>query len=60
MILKPNEREASAASIGLFGEVDYQRLRTHADSKLMFVTKGSEGVVVVEDDARVAGAGACK
>jgi rfaE bifunctional protein kinase chain/domain len=51
MILKPNEREASAASIGLFGEVDYQRLRTHASSKLVFVTKGSEGVVVVEDGA---------
>lgn len=49
MILKPNEREASAASIGLFGEVDYQRLRSHADSKLVFVTKASEGVVVVED-----------
>src|SRR5580698_7972322 len=31
MILKPNEREAAAASIGLFGELDYQRLRTHAD-----------------------------
>jgi rfaE bifunctional protein kinase chain/domain len=49
MILKPNEGEASAASIGLFGEVDYQRLRTHANSKLVFVTKGSEGVVVVEE-----------
>ena len=48
MILKPNEGEASAASIGLFGEVDYQRLRTHAKSRLVFVTKGSEGVVVVE------------
>jgi rfaE bifunctional protein kinase chain/domain len=52
MILKPNEREASAASIGLFGEVDYQRLRTHANSKLVFVTKGSEGVVVVEEGAQ--------
>ena len=52
MILKPNEGEASAASIGLFGEVDYQRLRTHANSKLVFVTKGSEGVVVVEEGAR--------
>jgi rfaE bifunctional protein kinase chain/domain len=49
MILKPNEREASAACIGLFGDVDYQRLRAHANSKLVFVTKGSEGVVVVED-----------
>jgi rfaE bifunctional protein kinase chain/domain len=52
MILKPNEGEASAASIGLFGEVDYQRLRTHAKSRLVFVTKGSEGVVVVEEGAQ--------
>ena len=49
LILKPNQQEAAAACIGLFGEVDYQRLRAHAESKLMFVTKGSEGVVVVED-----------
>jgi rfaE bifunctional protein kinase chain/domain len=49
MILKPNESEAAAASIGLFGEVDYQRLRAHGNSKLLFVTKGSSGAVVVED-----------
>ena len=49
MILKPNEREASAASIALFGELDYQRLRAHGNSRLVFVTKGSEGTVVVED-----------
>jgi rfaE bifunctional protein kinase chain/domain len=49
MILKPNESEATAASIGLFGEVDYQRLRSHANSKMVFVTKGAQGVVVVED-----------
>jgi rfaE bifunctional protein kinase chain/domain len=49
MILKPNEYEASAASIGLFGEIDYHRLRTHGESKLLFVTKGSAGVLVVED-----------
>jgi rfaE bifunctional protein kinase chain/domain len=54
MILKPNEREAAAASIGLFGELDYQRLRTHADSRLMFVTKAAEGVVVVEDGTETA------
>ncbi|MGP0074335.1 MAG: bifunctional heptose 7-phosphate kinase/heptose 1-phosphate adenyltransferase [Bryobacteraceae bacterium] len=51
MILKPNEREATAASIGLFGEVDYQRLRNHGNSKLVFVTKGSSGVMVVEEGA---------
>lgn len=51
MILKPNEREANAASNALFGEVDYQRLRCHANSKLMFVTQGSEGTLVVENGA---------
>jgi rfaE bifunctional protein kinase chain/domain len=51
MILKPNEREASAASIALFGQVDYQRLRGHADSKLVFVTKAAQGVLVVEAGA---------
>jgi rfaE bifunctional protein kinase chain/domain len=49
MILKPNQGEASAASIALFGEVDYQRLRIYTNSRLMFVTKASEGVVVVEE-----------
>ena len=49
MILKPNESEANAASIALFGKVDYHRLRNHADSKLIFVTKGAEGVLVVEN-----------
>jgi rfaE bifunctional protein kinase chain/domain len=53
LILKPNEQEAAGACIGLFGEVDYQRLRTHAESKLMFVTKGPQGVVVVEDGNQV-------
>jgi rfaE bifunctional protein kinase chain/domain len=49
MILKPNEQEADAASIALFGDVDYQRLRAHAGARIMFVTKAERGVVVVED-----------
>lgn len=52
MILKPNEREANAASIALFGEVDYRRLHTHSNSKLIFVTKGSGGVLVVDERAQ--------
>jgi rfaE bifunctional protein kinase chain/domain len=51
MILKPNEQEADAASIALFGDVDYQRLRAHSGSRLMFVTKGDQGVLVVEGDS---------
>ena len=49
MTIKPNEQEADAASIALFGEVDYQKLRAHSGSHLMFVTKGREGVLVIED-----------
>jgi len=49
MTLKPNEQEADAASIALFGEVDYQRLRAYGASPLMFVTKSAQGVLVVED-----------
>lgn len=49
MILKPNESDATTASIGLFGDVNYQRLRTHGNSKLVFVIKECEGVIVVED-----------
>ena len=49
MILKPNEREAEVASIGLFGEVNYQRLRAHSRSKFIFVTKGPAGVLVAQD-----------
>jgi rfaE bifunctional protein kinase chain/domain len=49
LILKPNEQEANAASIALFGAVDYQRLRKHAESRLMFVTKAEQGALVVQD-----------
>ncbi len=52
MTLKPNEHEAKAASIGLFGEIDYARLRAYAESPLMFVTKGGEGVTVVEGSSQ--------
>ena len=51
MILKPNQQEADAACIALFGDVDYQRLRAHSGSRLMFITKGSEGALVVEDNS---------
>jgi rfaE bifunctional protein kinase chain/domain len=52
MILKPNEQEADAASIALFGGVDYQRLRAHAEARLMFVTKASQGVLVLDDGSQ--------
>jgi len=51
MILKPNEQEANAACIGLFGEVDYRRLCAHGDSRCVVVTRGARGAVVVENGA---------
>ena len=39
------------ASMALFGMVDYQRLRAHTESKLMFVTKGRQGVLVVDENS---------
>ena len=48
-ILKPNEREAAEACAATVGRTDYQALRRHTSSKLMFVTQGSHGVVVVDD-----------
>jgi len=49
VIVKPNAQEADAASQELFGCIDYQRLRRHLESKLLFVTRGPEGVLVCSD-----------
>ncbi len=48
--IKPNEQEADMACIALFGKVNYQRLRAHTESRLMFVTKGQQGVLVVDEN----------
>lgn len=50
IVLKPNEHEAATSCIGLFGRVDYQQLRSHVESKVIFVTKGSEGVLVIDEN----------
>ena len=49
VILKPNEQEAACASKRLFGCVDFEKLRRHVDSRLLFVTQGPGGVLVVEN-----------
>lgn len=48
-ILKPNQQEAEAACDGLFGAIDYARLRREVKSRLLFVTHGSRGVLVVDE-----------
>ena len=48
VIVKPNQQEAETACSSVFGEVDYQRLREYVESDLLLVTRGPEGVLVVE------------
>jgi len=48
LVLKPNRQEADAACRRLFGQVDYQQLRRHAESPLLMVTRGAGGVLVVQ------------
>jgi rfaE bifunctional protein kinase chain/domain len=46
--VKPNRQEADEACLRLFGTIDYQRLRQRLETKLLVVTRGAEGAVVVE------------
>jgi len=47
MVLKPNQQEAEAACRKLFGRVDYPALLKHTRARLLLVTHGSRGVLVV-------------
>ncbi|HLJ47434.1 MAG TPA: PfkB family carbohydrate kinase [Bryobacteraceae bacterium] len=49
VIIKPNQEEADAACTALFRRIDYTALRQHVESKLMFVTEGARGVMVVDE-----------
>ena len=46
-IAKPNQAEARVASQRLFGEVDFTRLRQALGDKPLVVTRGGEGVTLV-------------
>lgn len=49
VILKPNREEAAAASQRICGRVDFRALREHTRSKLLIVTHGPEGALVIDD-----------
>jgi len=49
VIVKPNRQEAENACRELFGRVDFPALLRHAQSPLMFVTGGSDGVRIVDE-----------
>lgn len=48
VIIKPNEQEAETACTSLFGSIDYDRLLEVTQSKLLLITQGPRGVLVVE------------
>jgi len=52
VIIKPNRQEAKSACLELFGRVDFPALLRHAQALLMFVTLGSEGVLIVDGVGR--------
>lgn len=48
VILKPNLDEAEAASLRALGRVDFAALRAHTEARLLVVTLGGEGALVVD------------
>ncbi len=49
VMVKPNRQEAVEACTKLFGTVDYARLRQHLAAKVIMVTHGPRGALVVEE-----------
>jgi rfaE bifunctional protein kinase chain/domain len=48
MIVKPNREEAETACLRTFGRIEFQALREHCCAKLMIVTDGPKGALVIE------------
>jgi rfaE bifunctional protein kinase chain/domain len=49
LVLKPNRAEAEAACQSLFGEMDFPALRRHLEAKILIVTDGPAGALVIQD-----------
>jgi rfaE bifunctional protein kinase chain/domain len=49
VILKPNLDEAEAASVRALGRVDFSALRAHAEARLLIVTRGGDGALVLDE-----------
>lgn len=50
VIVKPNEHEASAACVAALGYTDFAAFRRHLRATCLFVTQGSRGVTVIDDN----------
>jgi rfaE bifunctional protein kinase chain/domain len=49
VMIKPNRAEAAEACEQLFGHVDFRRLREHLGAKVVVVTHGPQGALVIEE-----------
>jgi rfaE bifunctional protein kinase chain/domain len=49
MMAKPNQSEATAACLELFGKVDFKRLRETLRAPALFVTHGPRGAMVIDE-----------
>jgi rfaE bifunctional protein kinase chain/domain len=49
VIAKPNQDEAAAACMRLFGAIDFQRLRAVIGRRPLLVTQGHQGVLLVDE-----------
>ena len=48
-VVKPNREEAEAASLRLLGNVDFEEFRRRIEAKLLIVTHGPDGALLVDD-----------
>ncbi len=49
VIVKPNRQEADAACTRAFGRIDYAGLRRRMEAKLLVITHGGDGALVVDE-----------
>jgi len=57
VILKPNLDEAQAASVRALGRIDFAALRAHTEARLLVVTLGGDGAIVIDERGETTVAG---
>jgi rfaE bifunctional protein kinase chain/domain len=53
VILKPNRDEAEAASMRALGQVDFPALREYTNARLLIITHGGEGALVLDQQTQM-------
>ncbi|SPF55633.1 PfkB domain protein [Candidatus Sulfopaludibacter sp. SbA4] len=53
VIVKPNRQEAEAASMRALGRIDYAELRRRMDARLLVITHGGDGALLIDAQGSV-------